>query len=93
MVLSHVDIESPRSGNFLELTLWAWRASNIVEAADDLEHRRQCHLAGVTAKTSVRTDTVVDVGIHWPVDADLVRLREELGFTVGTNLGGASVRP
>lgn len=90
MVFSHVDIKPSGPWDLLELTLGAGCASDVLEASDNLEHRRQGHLAGVPTKASVRTNTIVNVDVHRPVEADLVRLREVLGFAISAHLKAAS---
>ena len=67
MVFSHINIKPSGPWNLLELTLGAWCAPDFVEPSDNLEHRRQGHLAGVPTKTSVRTNTIVNVDVHRPV--------------------------
>lgn len=85
MVGSHVDVEAPRPGNFLELPGRTRSAPQIVQPSDHFEHRRQGNLARRSAQASMRTCPVMDVVLHGSVDAHSIRVREELRLPVGVD--------
>ncbi len=91
MIFPHVDIKPSRSWNLLELTLGTGCTPDVVEPSNNLEHRCQCHLAGIPTKTSMWTNSVVNIDIHGPVQAYRVRLREVLGLAISANLREISV--
>lgn len=87
MIRPHVDVGSAGPGDLLQLAHRSGRPSEVIQPADDFQHRCQRHAAGVAAEACVRTHAVVDVGFQRSVRADGVGGGEDLGVAVGFDLG------
>ena len=88
MIRPHVDVGSAGPGNLLQLAHRSGRPSEVIQPADDFQHRCQRHVAGVAAEACVRAHAVVDVGFQRSVRADGVGRGEDLGVAVGLDLRG-----
>lgn len=86
IVLLHIDIEATCARHLLQLTLRTRGATEVIQTADDTEHGRQCDFAGFLAQAGMRTETVLDVGVHWAVEVDFLWVRENGWVTVGFDL-------
>ena len=87
MVFSHVDVKAAFPRDFLELSGRTGGTSKIIEAPNDLQHRRQSHTARIPSETGVRSITVMDIRLQRTIDADAVGRRENLRIASGANLG------
>ncbi len=85
MVRFHVNVEPPRSWDFLELSCRSRGSPQVIELAYCPQHSCQCHPARLPTEASVRTDSVVDIHIEWAIESDSVRVREVFGLTVGVH--------
>lgn len=85
MISPHVDIRPSGRRNLLQLPLWTWCPPQVVESTHNPQHSRQSSPTRLPAKTGVRSQSVMDISIHGPVEPDCVRLGEELGFAVRTD--------
>lgn len=86
MVFLHVDVESTSTRDLLQLTLSARSATEIVQTADNTEHSGESNLASFLAEAGVRAETVLDVGVHWAVETDFLRVGEDGWVVVSLDL-------
>lgn len=91
MIRPHVDVGSAGPGDLLQLACGSGRPSEVIQPADDFQHRGQRHAAGVATEACMRAHAVVDVGFQRSVGADGVGGGEGLGVAVGFDLGGLRV--
>lgn len=85
MISPHIDIKPSGSRNLLQLPLRSRRPPQILQSTHNPQHSRQSNPTRLPAKTGMRSQSVVDISIHGPVDPDSIRLGEELGFAIRTD--------
>ena len=85
MVSSHVDIKSARPRDLLQLPLWTPSPPQVVQLAHRPQHGSQPDSTRLSTEARMGTEAIMDVAIEWPIDVDLVWIREVLSLAVGVN--------
>ena len=91
-ILSHINEEPSRPGDLLQLTLWTWCSSQIVETANDFQHSSYGSHRSIFSEASMCPDPIVDVGVQGAVETDFIGGREDHWIAGCSDLGGLSVR-